>query len=36
MIRLQGKWLETLGFKIGKKIIAEEGQNKLIIMMKEE
>ncbi|RXE58021.1 type I addiction module toxin, SymE family [Acetivibrio mesophilus] len=35
-IKLHGKWLELLGFKIGKKIIVEEEPNKLIIRLKEE
>ena len=33
-IKLHGKWLELLGFKIGKKIIVEEEPNKLIIRLK--
>lgn len=34
LIRLQGRWLEILGFKIGEKVIIEEGKNKLIISLK--
>ncbi|NAS29738.1 type I addiction module toxin, SymE family [Flavobacteriaceae bacterium R38] len=30
-IRLEGKWLEELGFKIGSEIIIREQKNKLII-----
>lgn len=36
MIRLQGRWLEMLGFKIGKKVVVEESRSKLIITLKEE
>ncbi|WP_343616830.1 SymE family type I addiction module toxin [Flavobacterium sp.] len=31
MIRLEGTWLEKLGFKQGKMIIVNEKKNKLII-----
>ena len=30
-IRLQGKWLESLGFGIGKKITVEERQDELVL-----
>ena len=33
LIRLQGRWLEILGFKIGKKVVVEEGENRLIITL---
>ncbi len=32
-IRIQGKWLEKLGFKQGKKFIVEESQGQLIIRL---
>ena len=30
-IRLEGKWLENLGFKIGSKILVKQQRNKLTI-----
>ena len=32
-IRLNGKWLEALGFEIGKKITVEEKQGELVLKM---
>ncbi|ARE86378.1 SymE family type I addiction module toxin [Clostridium formicaceticum] len=32
-IRLQGKWLEKLGFRYGKKIIVEEKAGQLLIKL---
>jgi toxic protein SymE len=32
-IRLEGKWLEKLGFKEGQQIIIQQEQNKLTIMV---
>ncbi len=32
-IRIQGKWLEKLGFRQGKKFIVEESQGQLIIRL---
>lgn len=34
-IRLQGRWLEKLGFEIGKKVIVEESQGKLVLKVEE-
>lgn len=33
LIRIQGRWLEKLGFTIGKKIIVKEKYDKLIILI---
>lgn len=30
-IRLHGRWLENLGFRIGQKVLVEEGQGHLTI-----
>ena len=30
-IRLQGRWLEKLGFEIGKKVTVEESQGRLVL-----
>lgn len=35
-IRLEGKWLEKLGFNEGKQVQIEQQQNKLIITLFEE
>jgi len=32
-IRLEGKWLEELGFKSGNKVVIEQQQHKLIITL---
>ena len=32
-IRLEGKWLEKLGFKVGETIIIQQEPNKLTIMI---
>ena len=34
LIRLEGKWLENLGFKIGNEITVNQKINKLIITVK--
>ena len=34
MIRLQGKWLEELGFLVGRKIVVKETQEGLLIKAK--
>lgn len=33
-IRLEGRWLEKLGFEKGKEVLIEEQQNQLIIIVK--
>ena len=35
-IRIEGKWLEKLGFKQGNEILIEQKKNKLIITVKKE
>ncbi len=35
-IRLEGKWLENLGFKTGNEVIVYQQQNKLVITINEE
>lgn len=35
-IRLEGKWLEQLGFEQGNKVIIEQKNNKLIITVRKE
>lgn len=35
-IRLEGKWLEKLGFKSGSEVEIEQKKNKLIITVKKE
>lgn len=35
-IRLEGKWLERLGFKSGNEVEIEQKKNKLIITIKKE
>jgi toxic protein SymE len=35
-IRLEGKWLEELGFKIGKEVLVKQQRNKLTITLKKE
>jgi toxic protein SymE len=35
-IRLEGKWLEELGFRSGKQVMIIEKRNKLIITVKKE
>lgn len=35
-IRLEGKWLDKLGFKEGQEVIIEQQQNKLTIMVNKE
>ena len=35
-IRLEGKWLEKLGFESGKKVIIEQKKKKLTITVKKE
>ncbi|CAA0252445.1 conserved hypothetical protein [Tenacibaculum maritimum] len=35
-IRLEGKWLEKLGFEQGKEVQIEQKKNKLIITVKKE
>ncbi len=32
-IRLEGKWLETLGFKSGNKVVIQQQKNKLVITL---
>jgi toxic protein SymE len=32
-IRLEGKWLEKLGFKVGSEIVIQPEENKLTIMI---
>lgn len=31
VIRLQGRWLEKLGFEIGKRVTVEESPNRLVL-----
>ena len=31
MIRLQGKWLRDLGFRVGDKVVVETTDNKIVI-----
>ncbi|AUP77659.1 SymE family type I addiction module toxin [Flavivirga eckloniae] len=35
-IRLEGRWLEQLGFEKGKEVLIEQKKNKLIITMRKE
>lgn len=35
-IRLQGKWLETVGFKVGSSFTAEIIENKIVLKICEE
>ena len=35
-IKLEGKWLEKLGFKKGKNVIIEQKKNKLIVTIEKE
>lgn len=35
-IRLEGKWLEQLGFEKGNEVLIEQKKNKLIITVKKE
>lgn len=35
-IRLRGKWLQALGFRIGKKITVEESTGQLILRVSKE
>ena len=35
-IRLEGKWLEQLGFEQGNEVLIEQKKNKLIITVKKE
>ena len=35
-IRLEGQWLEQLGFEQGNEVLIEQKKNKLIITMKKE
>lgn len=35
-IRLQGKWLEEIGFKVGSRFTAEFEENKIVLKIREE
>ena len=36
MIRLQGKWLEELGFKVGDRVVVMADKGKIVIVREEE